>query len=628
MMRVCRWIVRFTGAAGVVLGVVAAGAACETVIVLRAYLSPNLWRPARRDLTTLLGRLPPERTSQVTYAGMSAGGASPSLQAARDAYRSLFPDRPPFNWDPHALNWPASEIARVREIVNAVRPATPAERDELALLTCKIELRGAQPLDAPALTSVRSCFDAYLATPRPNDFASEARGWTARVEVLLGHQSRAAKLYLAELAAPGTAIRRERLLASLALIEPSADDLEEYFDTPAHALFIANRITNVRAYDGLAAPLIDGLERHRDLFGRGWDSDTLAVTLMRAATRNGAPAATLRYAAQVRPDAPARASAEYNWLLGAARFQQRDYRGAERALKAAMTAADAGEHRRLAASALVGVYARLHRPVDQLHAAFAVNDNPDYSGPATLDLDASYLLDVELTDAQLEAYLTRFGNTAGIRLSLAPFGGTSSLDAVRYALAVRYARREKYGVAAQVYETLHAKRAPLMREAERLIRAGSAPDTTPEQRLNARYEYAAFLARHENEIFFNDRLWEGFQTGAFVYRNPDTLEPDQAARNRPPLPDAERRRLTQQERQVRDDQEEYWRAYLILKQVVAEAGPTPLGKRAVTLAVSCLRRINQTRFGRSQEIGAADLVLSAWLDRPADVTSGATPQPR
>ena len=139
----------------------------------------------------------------------------------------------------------------------------------------------------------------------------------------------------------------------------------------------------------------------------------------------------------------------YNWLVGAARFQQQDYARAETALMRTMTAADVDpERRRLAASGLVGVYARLHRPVDQLRAAFELNAAPEYSGPFTVDFDASYLLDVQLTDSQLEAYLRRYSKAPVIRLGISPFGGAPSLDAVRYALAVRYARREEYPAAA------------------------------------------------------------------------------------------------------------------------------------------------------------------------------------
>src|SRR5206468_11562058 len=126
----------------------------------------------------------------------------------------------------------------------------------------------------------------------------------------------------------------------------AAQDLDVYFDTPVHALFIANRITNSGSYESLAAPLIARLEQHRDLFGRGADSDALAIALMRAATRAGAPEATLRYAARVPSHSPARLTAEYNWMLGAARFQRKNYSGAETAFMSVMKARDADSERR------------------------------------------------------------------------------------------------------------------------------------------------------------------------------------------------------------------------------------------------------------------------------------------
>ena len=109
-------------------------------------------------------------------------------------------------------------------------------------------------------------------------------------------------------------------------------------------------------------------------------------------------------------------------------------------------------------------------------------------------------------------------------------------------------------------------------------------------------------------------LWHGFQTAAFIYRNPDTRQPDWEI-NASLYPDDERTRLAQSERRLRDEQEEYWRAYQILNSVVREAGPTPLGRKAAARAIVCLRRISTERFGRAQEIHDADVSLSSWLVR-------------
>ena len=191
------------------------------------------------------------------------------------------------------------------------------------------------------------------------------------------------------------------------------------------------------------------------------------------------------------------------------------------------------------------------------------------------------------------------------------------MDAVRYALAVRHARREEFDEAARLYEAVHSTRAATMREGERLLAATTAQGVTPDQHLEALYEYATFLAGHENRVFFNNMLWRGFQTVAFVYRNPDTGKPDWGASSSRALPEEDRTALAQRERQLRDDQEEYWRAYKILNGIVEQAGSTPLGRRAAARAVTCLRRINTDRFGRVREIHDADIRLSRWLVRHA-----------
>ena len=55
-----------------------------------------------------------------------------------------------------------------------------------------------------------------------------------------------------------------------------------------------------------------------------------------------------------------------------------------------------------------------------------------------------------------------------------------------------------------------------------------------------------------------------------------------------------------------------WRAYLILRDVVRDAGKTGLGRKAAVLAVHCLRGISD-RFGRQEEIRKVDIELSMWL---------------
>ena len=120
--------------------------------------------------------------------------------------------------------------------------------------------------------------------------------------------------------------------------------------------------------------------------------------------------------------------------------------------------------------------------------------------------------------------------------------------------------------------------------------------------LEAKYKLAEYLSANSERIYFNALLWSGFQRYA-LYADTDSR-----------LTREERQRLTSGERQLKDDQEELWRAHLLLREVVRESGQTVLGRRAARLAIQCVRQISD-RFGRENEIRAADLELSRWLGR-------------
>ena len=201
-----------------------------------------------------------------------------------------------------------------------------------------------------------------------------------------------------------------------------------------------------------------------------------------------------------------------------------------------------------------------------------------------------------MTDAELEEAVKRFVSPIGATPRLAP----ASQDIIRYASGVRYARREKYEEAAQIFDQLRSPRASKMKQAARLFADTKSPGVSPERQLEALYDYAEFLSDNEDEIFFNDTLWHRFQTAGFYMSANATDDSDLSARL---------------ERRLRDDQEEYWKAYQILNQVVEQAGATPLGRKAAERAILCLRRIQTARFGRSEEIKDADLRLSAWLEK-------------
>ena len=123
-----------------------------------------------------------------------------------------------------------------------------------------------------------------------------------------------------------------------------------------------------------------------------------------------------------------------------------------------------------------------------------------------------------------------------------------------------------------------------------------------DQSTEGKYALAVYLTENDERIYFNDRLWSMLQTYAIVG--------DQDAS----FTKAERERQLAMERKLRDDQEERWHAWQLFRQVVQEAGPTPLGKKAAQRAVVNLRRISQ-RFGREADIRAGDIEMSKWLYR-------------
>ena len=120
----------------------------------------------------------------------------------------------------------------------------------------------------------------------------------------------------------------------------------------------------------------------------------------------------------------------------------------------------------------------------------------------------------------------------------------------------------------------------------------------------ARYRYAAFLADHPDQVFFNDWLWRHYQRYTLTGGPFDAADLSS---------EAGRAAMLEAERRLRDAQEERWRAYLMLDELVREAGRSELGRRAARKALSCLDRINTERFGREEEIEAARARLAGWL---------------
>jgi hypothetical protein len=203
--------------------------------------------------------------------------------------------------------------------------------------------------------------------------------------------------------------------------------------------------------------------------------------------------------------------------------------------------------------------------------------------------DLGMLLDAEAPIETMQQFVESNPKLEDIRL-------------VQYAIAVRLTREDRYDEAASIYQEIHAiVRAPRTRRLAALYSEANRQDLTDNQRCEAKIRLAQFLSENEDRIYYNDTLWGGLQRYAFRASGPgDTTH-------------EERDNLAARERQLKDEQEEYWRAHLILRDVVREAGRNAIGKKAAALEVDCLRRINTDRFGRSDEIRAADLEISKWL---------------
>jgi hypothetical protein len=206
--------------------------------------------------------------------------------------------------------------------------------------------------------------------------------------------------------------------------------------------------------------------------------------------------------------------------------------------------------------------------------------------------DLDMLLEAEAPVDALRSFAEQNPNLAGIRL-------------IGYSLAVRLSREDRYQEAADLYRSIHAnRRAQRLQRLASLRQAADKPGISAQQGLEARYGLAEFIAANPDGIYFNDALWHGMQRYALQAANDCRLTL------------TERTRLMDAERGLKDSQEERWRAYLILRDVVRDAGVSNLGRQSATLALRCLRGINTDRFGRQEEIRRADMELSRQF-RPA-----------
>jgi hypothetical protein len=636
------------------------GEACGPWYVLRAALNPVFWQPLAKSVPELLGA-PLHAADPAIFAGMAPGG-NPHLAAARRAYQAVARWRSDHfqAWEPQGPPLLTDSVGAARRAVDAALAARPSavEAEELRLIRCKVTLREGEsllvvsrsrvvtPETAPqdALRKARDELTAYLSEARTPALVSEARGWLARCHYLLGEPHPAARIYLDELARADSVLDRNTLLSSLRILFPYngsaaglADHLDEYFDTPQHALFVINLVTNPvqedenerRAMGAVGRKALAALQRHRELFSHGDASGLLALAAMRASLYMGDPAAAVTVGDALPPDSNAGRRPEARWMLGVAHFLLGHYEDAEPHLIAVATSsASPARARAQAQLGLLAIYQKLGRPVDQLVAAFRYEagqrqHDPEASSPGDewyvgswpyfgSLMDLPYLLDVQLTEDELRAAEVAIEAAPPPRLELETPHGQRTVTAVyllEYELAVRAARREAYEDAASLYARLGAAlRAQRMSHLATLAtpRADARSEESDEY-LRRRYEYGAFLADHSERVFFNDVLWEGLQRYAFLQLQSD--------RDRPPilLSEDEMRSLLTNERRFKDAQEERWQAYLVLDEVIQRAGHSALGERAARKAIECLERINTERFGRESEVHSARTALVRWI---------------
>ena len=221
---------------------------------------------------------------------------------------------------------------------------------------------------------------------------SEARGWLARIHFLLGEQTAAGKIYLDELNRNGSNLSRETLLNSLRMTygydggPELLAHLEEYFDTPEHAAFAIQLVTNPRwgrderryerqpertdsaaqSYARVAALM----EKHSDLLKSQTGANALALLVMRTALRMGDPAAALKMAASVPAEAAVRAEPDFNWMLASAHFLSREYAAAEAPLLSLFQSSRSSDNQKAAAAyALCGVYQKTGNTIEQIRFA-------------------------------------------------------------------------------------------------------------------------------------------------------------------------------------------------------------------------------------------------------------------
>lgn len=593
--------------------------ACGFDNSLRMYLYTRFWQPFAKSGASFAK---PVHARPDPFAGMRKVEGTTSLERLRAAYQSIAAQ----TFDEMAL---AKAVAEARSTASSL---SRRDREEMDLIDAKIDLRLGSPDSPERLNNAKKKLQAFLRTARDPLWRSEARGWLAHIHYVLGEQTAAGKIYLDELNRRDSNLSRETLLNSLRLTygydghDGLLADLEAYFDTPEHAAFAISMVTNPRwDQEGdsqwssqnnqapvvrVAAPPWERINtlllKHSRLFATERGAALLTELGMRIALRAGEPEAVLKIAAKTPDDASVRTQPDFLWILASANFLLQKFEAAEQPLLPLFESRRSDRRYRTAAAyALCGVFSKTANFVEQVRMALWLRANADGTAwdPPRVSLDdmtiywamsgfdLGILLDIDAPNDALEAFVEKYPSAKQIRL-------------VRYAIAVRLARAGKYNESAAIYDRIGARsRAIRMRQLAALKAEAERPGIGPTEQVEAKYRLAEFLFDHSTGVYFNNTLWTGLQRYALIAETDSRLTRK------------ERVRLIAAERQLKDQQEEYWRAYHVLREVIRESGSTPLGRQAAQLALRCLRRINTERFGREEEIRKADIELTRWLQR-------------
>lgn len=586
----------------VIVGIFTAGVllACPFDTSLREYLHAQFWQPFSSWYSS-----PPRRTGKdlsKPYAGMQRSAPETPLGRLRLAYITQQP------------NAAAKALAEARSA-----GLTGRDREEVELVAAKLSMR----FGAAKPQEVRKQFTDFLRTAKTPEFRSEARGWIAHVYYEEGNHTEAGKIYIDELKRNDSNLGRDVLMDSLRMNfghdgrQHLRDHIDEYFDTADHAVFAIQLVTNPRFNRPYhLAPDEDNfdrrepeptipqekilalLEKHSKLLESRRGSSELAILAMRTALRAGDPAGALRFADRIPVDSKTRLEPEFLWMLGSAQFLAKEYKAAQEPLLALFGLRSASPKQRAAAAyGLCGVYWKLRDPVEGLRFALwlehenragrgegretpHVEDGSIYWASSGFDL--GLLLEHEASISQIQEFVAKYPKAANIAV-------------VKYALAVRLTRENRAEEAAEVYRAIGANV-----RAERALRVAKMYREAEGGDPEASIRFAAFLNENSERVYFNDRFWNGYQTYAMLadadYR----------------FTKEERERQRGAERKFKDDQEERWRAHLLLRDVVNGSAPIAVRRRAAALDLECLVRLS-VRFGREEEIRSAIAEMRGWL---------------